>query len=94
MAQGGIDDTESPETQAPALTQASQGDGKNWVLVKFIPASIDQWDPETDTLDGSEKKGDKKDNQSAWQVKYSNLLFDEMKVESNDKSHSKVYPKG
>ena len=56
-----------------------------WKLVLKIPASLDGYFPERDSLSGKEMYGKHGDHSSAWAVKFDHIPYSKFKVESVDK---------
>ena len=62
-----------------------------WVSINYSQwRQVKDWAISKDTMKGTEVYGDKN---KAWSIKYDDLEYTHIKVESGDKSFSKIYPK-
>ena len=58
-----------------------------------MPDTLEGWNPAEDGLTATDQFGDNEDNSTAWAVKFDELDFEKMKIESGDKSYSREYTK-
>jgi len=59
--------------------------------VRFIPASLQGWEPAKDKLKGNEEYGDLFCSTKAWARKFDEFNYSKLTVTSGDKTYNKVY---
>ena len=61
--------------------------------VLHVVPSLNDWQYDTHSLDGTVEFGDPKDNSKSWAIKFNNIYFNKYKVESEYKSYSVIHDK-